>query len=215
VVKELTTEKKVQNCAVCHIEYKDIDLIRINPIHPDHVKQVTQRFQIRRKQRHLKQKLNKHYKKEMKLLRKRENSIKKEEVSSDESETDSSSDSDDSDSSDSDNDSRNESKLPSISKRARRRSSCHSTSSTEQKPSLDILNSVPILIDEDPILVQSSDEENLERQREEERAQRRLREFQELENKQRRQIDEFEKIIKRQEKLTQDESDDDVIMLSD
>ena len=115
----------------------------------------------------------------MKLLRKRENSIKKEEVSSDESGTDSSSDSDTSDSSDSDDYSRDQSKVPSLSKRARRRSSCHSTSSTEQKPSLDILNSVPILIDEDPILVQSSDEENLERQREEEEAQRRLREFQE------------------------------------
>lgn len=70
VIKELSTDKKIQNCPVCHAEYKEIDLIRINPIHPDHLKQIKHQFHLRRKQRHLKAKLNRHYKKVKKKSRK-------------------------------------------------------------------------------------------------------------------------------------------------
>ena len=45
------------------LEYKEMDLIRINPIHPDHKKLIQHQFHVRRKQRHLKHKLDKHYKK--------------------------------------------------------------------------------------------------------------------------------------------------------
>jgi len=104
VLKEVEEKLEKKQCCICEKPYKPIDLIRINPIHPEHKKKSSEQFKKRRRQRLLKAKLDKKYKKEMKLLK---NRVKTEKLSSSESEyssdySDSSSDSDSSDSTDSD-----------------------------------------------------------------------------------------------------------------
>merc|ERR1712176_350388 len=217
VIKELSTDKKIQNCPVCHAEYKEIDLIRVNPIHPDHLKQIKHQFHLRRKQRHLKAKLNRHYKKddiklsvpdiinideEMKLLKSREIQIKKEEVSSsadDSSDDSTSSCSSSDDSSDKEKFKPEQKYKPSSTKRSRRRSS----SPEDVKPK--IVNSTPIEIDSDPITIQSSDEEAKVKEE-------RIKYIQEREKRHRKQIKEFERIIK---KRREEASDSDCVVLSD
>lgn len=94
VLRELKGKSDTHKCPVCNGTYEDIDLIRINPIHPDHKKESKELFHKRRKLRVLKSKLNRKMKKEMKQRRK---------VGSTHSKKDSNeSDSDDSDDSDSD-----------------------------------------------------------------------------------------------------------------
>ena len=114
----------------------------------------------------------------MKILRKREGSIKKEETSSSSSGSDSSSSET---SSDSDSEMEEKYKPSSTNQRrvtiTKRRSSCRSSSSTSDRKG-DIKNTVPIEIDSDPILIQSSDEEICEKSRLEKEEQERIKVYQ-------------------------------------
>jgi len=105
------------------------------------------------------------------MFREREGTIikKEEPSSSSDSLTDSESDSE------TDSDSEMEEK-PSSTKRFKRRSSCKSNSSSGSK--IDILNEIPIEIDSDPILIQSSDEETNEQNKLKQEEMERVREYQ-------------------------------------
>lgn len=92
VLRELKGKSDTHKCPVCNGTYEDIDLIRINPIHPDHKKESKELFHKRRKLRVLKSKLNRKMKKEIKQRRKVGSTHSKKD--SDESDSDNSDESD-------------------------------------------------------------------------------------------------------------------------
>ena len=59
-LKELGSSRK---CPLCGLEYEKSDLIRINPIHPDHKKSSRELFEKRRKKAEMKLKLARKMKK--------------------------------------------------------------------------------------------------------------------------------------------------------
>jgi len=92
VLKELSRDS--MKCPVCSLDYDTRDLIRINPIHPDHRKAARELFEKRRKRAAMKLKLQRNMKKEMKQ-RKQEDmkkEIKREESDSDSDDPNDSSD---------------------------------------------------------------------------------------------------------------------------
>ena len=61
LIKELSRDS--MKCPVCSIDYETRDLIRINPIHPDHRKAAKELFEKRRKRAAMKAKLQRKMKK--------------------------------------------------------------------------------------------------------------------------------------------------------
>jgi len=199
VLRELRDSKK---CPVCSQSYEKSDLIRINPIHPDHRKTAKELFDKRRKKAMMKIKLARKMKKEMKQRKNAEmkNEIKRESESSSDDSSDSSVNTDsDSTSSCSSDDSEFERLKTTLAKRFKERFASRSRSSSpvvkgETKP--DLVKIDDKQLDPGEIVVLDSDDEESRNARARMEARMRAQ----IEH---RRLEEFESIIRGKNKKSE------------